>query len=283
MEFGVKLKKVREENGITQQSLAEKLYVTRQAVSRWECGERYPDLITVKKISEIFNVSVDELLSNGDDFEKVKESNPLTQNRKIADIIVMSLYAILSFCSVIKLFEALIFYCDNSNMFWADFKNINFVFSVLSFFMLFLLFVYGFISGLNNKLTQKKAGIVALVFFGFKAVNLLVDVIMLSDANGVNLINILINSAVLLLYIFAFISFYLIFFKRKSTKLYNLFCITGVGFCILTSLYNFFSVFSSLSLIAGFNKLSFLISTLDSLTVCALFIYEIYLLRKNAD
>ena len=38
IEFGEKLKQLREEKGMTQQSLGEMLYVTRQAVSRWECG-----------------------------------------------------------------------------------------------------------------------------------------------------------------------------------------------------------------------------------------------------
>ena len=68
--FGEKIKQLREEKGMTQQSLAEKLYVTRQAVSRWECGARYPDLLTAKKIAQILDVSVDELLSG----EKLKEN-----------------------------------------------------------------------------------------------------------------------------------------------------------------------------------------------------------------
>ena len=63
MEFGEKLKQLREEKGMTQQKIADKLYVTRQAVSRWECGARYPDLLTAKKIAEILEVSVDEMLS----------------------------------------------------------------------------------------------------------------------------------------------------------------------------------------------------------------------------
>lgn len=61
--FGEKIKQLREEQGMTQQSLADKLYVTRQAVSRWEHGVRYPDLLTAKKIAQVLEVSVDELLS----------------------------------------------------------------------------------------------------------------------------------------------------------------------------------------------------------------------------
>ena len=52
IEFGEKLKSLRESKGITQQTLADQLYVTRQAVSRWECGARYPDLLTAKRIAQ---------------------------------------------------------------------------------------------------------------------------------------------------------------------------------------------------------------------------------------
>lgn len=50
-EFGENLRRIREEKGITQQTMADHLYVTRQAVSRWEGGSRYPDLMTAKKAS----------------------------------------------------------------------------------------------------------------------------------------------------------------------------------------------------------------------------------------
>ena len=63
VEFGEQLRRAREEKGMTQQSLAEQLYVTRQAVSRWECGDRYPDLLTTKKLSQILEMSLDDLLS----------------------------------------------------------------------------------------------------------------------------------------------------------------------------------------------------------------------------
>ena len=63
-EFGENIRRAREELGITQQTLADKLFVTRQAVSRWENGSRYPDLLTAKRLSEGLNASLDELLSD---------------------------------------------------------------------------------------------------------------------------------------------------------------------------------------------------------------------------
>jgi len=54
--------KVRQDNGLTQEGFAEKLFVTRQAVSRWENGETSPTLDTLKKISELFNIDANALL-----------------------------------------------------------------------------------------------------------------------------------------------------------------------------------------------------------------------------
>ena len=76
VEFGEKLKQLREEKGMTQQTLAEMLYVTRQAVSRWECGARYPDLLTAKKIAKILDVTIDELVS-GEELKENIEKEPI--------------------------------------------------------------------------------------------------------------------------------------------------------------------------------------------------------------
>ena len=56
-EFGENLRKAREEMGVTQQTLADQLYVTRQAVSRWENGSRYPDLLTAKRLAAALDTS----------------------------------------------------------------------------------------------------------------------------------------------------------------------------------------------------------------------------------
>ncbi|MCM1122257.1 MAG: helix-turn-helix domain-containing protein, partial [Eubacterium sp.] len=74
--FGEKLRACREERGMTQQTLADKLYVTRQAVSRWECGARYPDLVTAKRIAEELGISLDELVS-GEKYVRDIEKEPV--------------------------------------------------------------------------------------------------------------------------------------------------------------------------------------------------------------
>ena len=94
VEFGKKVKKLREEKGMTQQTMADQLYVTRQAVSRWECGARFPDLLTAKKIAQILEVSVDELLS-GEELKKSIERDPVL-SAPVSNMIQTILYAVAS-------------------------------------------------------------------------------------------------------------------------------------------------------------------------------------------
>ena len=56
--------KLRTEKGWSQEDLAEKLYVTRQAVSRWETGETVPNTETLKRLSKLFDVSINTLLGS---------------------------------------------------------------------------------------------------------------------------------------------------------------------------------------------------------------------------
>lgn len=58
------LLELRKKNNLTQDELAEKLYITRQAVSRWESGETIPNIETLKSLSKLFNVSINTLLGS---------------------------------------------------------------------------------------------------------------------------------------------------------------------------------------------------------------------------
>ena len=64
MEIQEILKRLREERGLTQGQLAEKVMVTRQAVSRWETGETQPNTDTLKLLSRLFGVSINTLLGS---------------------------------------------------------------------------------------------------------------------------------------------------------------------------------------------------------------------------
>ena len=69
--IGQFIKKIREENKLTQKELADKLGVTFQAVSKWENGKNVPDISILKEMSKMFNVDIDEIL-DGEKKDKKK-------------------------------------------------------------------------------------------------------------------------------------------------------------------------------------------------------------------
>ena len=64
MEIGKRIMDLRKKNGLSQEELAERVGVARQTISKWELGETSPDLKQAKELSNIFNVSLDELTDN---------------------------------------------------------------------------------------------------------------------------------------------------------------------------------------------------------------------------
>ena len=64
MIFSEKLQLIRKSKGLTQEELAEKLEVSRQAVAKWESGQVYPDINNLIQISNLFNVTVDYLVKD---------------------------------------------------------------------------------------------------------------------------------------------------------------------------------------------------------------------------
>lgn len=71
MEIGRQIKKYRLELNLSQEELAEKIFVTRQSVSNWETGKTYPDINSLVLLSSLFDVSLDILIKG--DLEKMKE------------------------------------------------------------------------------------------------------------------------------------------------------------------------------------------------------------------
>lgn len=85
MEVGNKLKKARIDSGLTQEKVAEKLQVSRQTISNWENEKCYPDIVSVIKLSDIYDISLDELLKGDLNMMKHLEesTNVVNSNKKL--------------------------------------------------------------------------------------------------------------------------------------------------------------------------------------------------------
>ena len=96
MEFNEKLHELRKSKGMTQEELADALYVSRTAVSKWESGRGYPNIESLKEISKYFSVSIDELLS-GDKLISIAEKENKDNIKSMCDL----LFGIVDLFSVI--------------------------------------------------------------------------------------------------------------------------------------------------------------------------------------
>ena len=99
MEFNEKLQELRKNKGLTQEELAEFLFVSRAAVSKWESGRGYPSIDSLKDISRFFSVSIDDLLS-GDKLIYIAEEENKSSIRSFCDM----MFGIADLLSVILVF-----------------------------------------------------------------------------------------------------------------------------------------------------------------------------------
>ena len=165
MEFGEKLRQSREAKGMTQQKLADWLFVTRQAVSRWECGARYPDLMTAKCISDILEVSMDELLS-GDEFREYSEKQPIMESGRAGKMQTL-LYGVLSVLVFLNLAQSLLAailtaasgeLCFDSNLYSVSRE-------VVFNGMLLCLSLFGILKSFRQEVTPKIVGLIGSIYY----------------------------------------------------------------------------------------------------------------------
>lgn len=97
MEFNEKLQELRKSSGLTQEELAEALYVSRTAVSKWESGRGMPSIESLKAISKYFAVTLDDLLSS-EELLVIAEDDHRQKEMHIRDLI----YGLLD-CSMVLL------------------------------------------------------------------------------------------------------------------------------------------------------------------------------------
>ena len=103
MEVGNQIKKYRQSINLTQEELAEKIYVTRQTVSNWENGKNYPDLNSLIMLCDLFNISLD-ILVKGDVIEMKKQVVQDDVRKFKRDTVIFTVLMIVTLLSAIPLF-----------------------------------------------------------------------------------------------------------------------------------------------------------------------------------
>lgn len=99
MEIGKKLKTARVNSGMTQEQISEAIQVSRQTISNWENEKSYPDIISVIKLSNLYNISLDELLKDDADMMKHLDdsTNIVNSNKKLLIAIALNGFLLLLF------------------------------------------------------------------------------------------------------------------------------------------------------------------------------------------
>ena len=93
MIFSEKLAVLRKNKGLTQEALAEKLNVSRQAVAKWESGQAYPDISNLIQISNLMNVTVDYLVRDGECIKSLASDADAGTDANIEELIQFRLEA----------------------------------------------------------------------------------------------------------------------------------------------------------------------------------------------
>ena len=106
MELGQQLKAHRKELGISQDELAEKIFVSRQSISNWENNKTYPDIHTLLLLAETFDVSLDELIK-GDVEEMKEEINAQERAGFNRDSLCFAIFGIVTVLSIAPLYAFL--------------------------------------------------------------------------------------------------------------------------------------------------------------------------------
>lgn len=173
MEFGEKVKRAREAKGMTQQTLAEQLYVTRQAVSRWENGARYPDLLTAKNLADQLDTSLDELLS-GEEKAVQTQCAPVLDQR--AGAVQTALLAFACLAEVVLAIIAL-------PMFWGKSGPTDTYAAAALIGRVAMAGFYsvGLLWSIRGKLTPKYIGLCAMGYYGLLLLQWLFSVGLFSE------------------------------------------------------------------------------------------------------
>ena len=152
MIFGEKLKQEREKRGWSQTELSEKIHVSRQSVSKWETGKNYPSIEVIIDLSDLFDMTIDELLRSDEELtEKViQDSKQLAHPKWKA--FFDSLFLLGVFLLLVKLVTLGLDYFAGTEMLLVEGKFPKFI---MNFLPLALMIIGGMGSdGLKDKYVE---------------------------------------------------------------------------------------------------------------------------------
>lgn len=97
MEIGKKLKEARMAAGLTQEKVADEIFVSRQTISNWKNEKSYPDIMSVIRLSDLYQVSLDQLLKGDEQMlEHLEEStNIVSSNKKLILVTTVNLFVMI--------------------------------------------------------------------------------------------------------------------------------------------------------------------------------------------
>ncbi|RKM59462.1 XRE family transcriptional regulator [Butyrivibrio sp. CB08] len=198
MEFSEKLQELRKKKDMTQEELAEALYVSRTAISKWESGRGYPSIDSLKEISKFFSVSIDELLS-AEKMVSIAEKENRDNIRHICNMLFGAVDLMAVALIVLPIYPNLRdgFYYAVSLPYYTQTSNLN----LSGYWVLFvLLVIIGAVKVLLTKLRVEKGqsavtavsmivGVLAVLFLG-----------MAREAYGVTILFLMIIAKGILIY-----------------------------------------------------------------------------------
>ena len=165
MEFGEKIQKLRNQNKWTQEQLAEKLYVSKTAVSKWESGKGYPNIDSLKDIAKLFNKTIDELLSSEEIIDIAKKEN--TTNIKRTNNLI---YGLLDIISILFIFLPLYAQETESFVYSVSLMSTNDISNIIKISYIVILSTLSLIgiaelilNFIDNRRTQRIVNIISLI------------------------------------------------------------------------------------------------------------------------
>lgn len=271
-EFGEKLKTARSQKGITQQTLADQLFVTRQAVSRWEGGSRYPDLMTAKKISQILDTSLDELLR--DDALSAYPRKASILESSVSKGIQTALISVVLMCYLI----ICVWYLPTFTS-MSDLQSGNLIMSFVKPFLFACVLLYAVIASVRDQWNPHIAAVVSVTYFGVHGISSLVGIIFVPFGNESLSFILTFIVYVLMLLLFGW------YFEKETVKPLKLYILSALFTAI-----RIFSLIQTLTILSdqpqfGAMFLSMTVHTTAELLFLGLLCYMVFYLdgkRKRA-